>query len=217
MKVSVFIVNPFAENCYILWQEKGSDAMIVDPGMADSGERNAVDKFIAENELKIKAVLLTHQHADHILSAQYIAEKYDVDISANFADNMLGNRLREQVAMFGLRCNSEPLVATRSLEEGESLALCGENIKVLNVPGHSPGGLAFYLPDSGCAFVGDSLFAHSIGRTDLPGGDYSTLINSVAEKLLTLPDETVVYSGHGESTTIGDERRYNPYFALNYK
>ena len=88
---------------------------------------------------------------------------------------------------------------------------------MLNVPGHSPGGLAFYLPDSGCAFVGDSLFAHSIGRTDLPGGDYSTLINSVAEKLLTLPDETVVYSGHGESTTIGDERRYNPYFALNYK
>ena len=211
MNISVFIVNPFAENCYILWNGKGSDAAIVDPGMTDAAEREAVDKFIAENELRVVKVLLTHQHADHILSAHYLAEKYAVDICASAADGMLGARLPEQVAMFGLQCRCEPLSATCMLRGGDTISLNGEVINVLEVPGHSPGGLAFYLPESGCVFVGDSLFMRSIGRTDLPGGDYDTLIQSVRTRLLTLPDATVVYPGHGEATEIGDERRCNPF------
>lgn len=211
MRISQFIVNPFGENTYILWTDKGGDAIIVDPGMLDEEERNAVDGFIEKNNLVLKKVFLTHQHADHILSAQYMSSKYEVPIYASFKDNILGEHLQEQVNMFGLNCQRIPLYITNNLNDGDNIELGEERIRVLAVPGHSQGGLAYYIEDAGCVLVGDSLFTQSIGRTDLPGGDYNQLIDSIKTKLLSLPDDTVVYPGHGGSTTIGDEKLYNPY------
>lgn len=211
MRISQFIVNPFGENTYILWTGRGGKAIIVDPGMLDDKERNAVDGFIEKNSLVLQKILLTHQHADHILSAQYISSKYEVPIFASSKDNILGEHLQEQVNMFGLNCQREPLYVTNNLEDGDSIELGEEKIRVLAVPGHSQGGLAYYSESSGCVLVGDSLFAQSIGRTDLPGGDYNQLINSIKTKLLSLSDETVIYPGHGGATTVGDEKMYNPY------
>ncbi len=211
MNISVFIVNHVQVNCYLLWNGKGSDAIIVDPGMCDAREREAVNRFIADNELRLKSVLLTHQHFDHILSASYMASEYGVEVCASVADNLLGEHLPQQVAQFGLPYRCEPLTVTHNLKHGDMLELNGENIEVIGVPGHSPGGLAFYLAESGCVFTGDSLFRRSIGRTDLPGGNEALLIDSVRKRLLTLPPDTVAYCGHGDATEIGEERRTNPY------
>lgn len=211
MKISRFIVNPFGENTYILWDKEGGEAIVVDPGMENDNERNTVDKFIADNGLSVQRVMLTHQHVDHILSAQYLSDKYKVPVCANEKDNPLGTHLPEQIEMFGLGCKALPLAITENMTDGDVYHIGDEPIKVLEVPGHSPGGLAFYLPESGCVIVGDSLFQMSIGRTDLMGGSYEQLIDSIKNKLLTLPDETVAYPGHGGATTIGDEKTYNPY------
>lgn len=215
MRISQFIVNPFAENTYILWTGVGGDAIIVDPGMCDEDEQNTVNEFLDKNNLALQKVILTHQHADHILSAQYISSRYNVPVFANSKDNVLGERLQEQANMFGLNCRRKPLCVANNLEDGDDIELGEEKIIVLAVPGHSQGGLAYYIKDSGCVLVGDSLFAQSIGRTDLPGGDYDQLINSIKIKLLSLPDETVVYPGHGGATTIGDEKMYNPYIRIS--
>ena len=211
MNISVFIVNHVAENCYILWNGKGSEAIIIDPGMCNKRERDAVDSFIKDNDLRLKCVLLTHQHFDHILSASYLADKYGVEVQASKADNYLGERLPQQAADFGLPYECEPITVTHGLKDRDKIELNGEYIEVLEVPGHSPGGLAFYLAESGCVIAGDSLFRRSIGRTDLPGGDADQLISSLRKQLLSLPDDTVVYCGHGEATEIGEENRLNPY------
>lgn len=211
MKISRFIVNPFSENTYILWNGEGSDAVIVDPGMINNDERQSIDSFIASNNLNMKCVLLTHQHADHILSAQYIADKYKVEIYASIKDKVLGEHLPEQASAFGLRCNVAPLRVKNDLNEDSAVKLDGESIIVLEVPGHSQGGLSFYLPESNVVLVGDSLFNQSIGRTDLFGGNQNQLIENINKKLMVLPDETIVQPGHGGTTTIGDEKLYNPY------
>ena len=209
MNISVFIVNHVQENCYLLWNGRGSDAMIIDPGMCDAREREVVDRFMADNELTLKGVLLTHQHFDHILSAGYLAGKYGVEVMASTADNVLGEHVEQQAAQFGLPYRCEPLRVKHHLNGGDMIELNGEKIEVIEVPGHSPGGLAFYLADSGCVFTGDSLFRFSIGRTDLPGGNGLQLIESVKAGLLTLPPDTVAYCGHGEATEIGEEKRMN--------
>lgn len=210
IQVVTFAVNPFAENVYIVY-DADKNAFIVDPGMISDSERNKVDQFITDNGLNLKYILLTHQHADHILSAKYMSDKYHAEILSNNNDSFLGEHLPEQVNMFGLQCKTAPLTTTADLHEGSKLSFGKHDIMVLETPGHSPGGVSFYLKELGGVFVGDSLFAGSIGRTDLYGGDYDQLIRSIREKLLTLPDETVVYTGHGSITTIGDEKLYNPY------
>lgn len=211
MEISQFIVNQFYENSYILWDCVGGDAIVIDPGMADERERNAIDGFIEKKNLTLKKVILTHQHIDHILSAEYLANKYGVGIYASAKDNSLGEVLPQQALLFGLHCQCSPLIGVLPLVEGDVIQLGNETIKVIEVPGHSQGGLAFYVPSMSVVFAGDSLFERSIGRTDLVGGDFNQLLDSIKTKLYTLPEDTVVYCGHGDATTIGDERRYNPY------
>lgn len=213
MQISQFIVNPFYENTYLLWTGKGGEAIVIDPGMIDERERQAFDAFIADNGLRLKLVALTHQHVDHILSAQYLAEKYGIDVAGCGRDNPLGQSLPEQARRFGLRCPTQPLAITSHIDGGHALTLGDDKIEVIAVPGHSAGGLAFYVPSLGAVLAGDSLFERSVGRTDLPGGDFDTLIRSIRSSLFALPDATVVYPGHGDPTTIGDERRLNPYLA----
>ncbi len=204
-------VNPFGENMYILWDEASHEAVVVDPGMMRDGEREMVTKFIDEHNLSVKHILLTHLHVDHITGARWLADKTGADVCGSSLDNPLGQELPEQVAHFRINVEVEPLTVDRNLADGDTLQLGDETIQVLHVPGHSPGGLAFYLPQSALLISGDTIFNGSVGRTDLWGGDMAQLINSIREKILPLPDETVIASGHGPTTTVADEKRFNPF------
>ena len=211
MNATMMTVNPFGENMYILWDEVSRDAVVVDPGMMREAEREMVTKFIEGQKLNVIHILLTHLHIDHITSARWLADKTGADVCACALDAQLGRELPDQVAQFHLKIESEPLDIDHILSDGDVLPLGEESIQVLHVPGHSPGGLAFYLPQSGLLISGDTIFNGSVGRTDLWGGDMAQLINSIREKILPLPDETVIASGHGPTTTIADEKRCNPF------
>ena len=204
-------VNPFGENLYILWDEATHDAVVVDPGMMRAPEREMVTKFIEGQELNVTHILLTHLHIDHITSARWLADKTGADVCGSMQDAQLGLELADQVARFHINIEAEPLTLDRDLTDGDTIPLGDETIQVLHVPGHSPGGLAFYLPESGLLISGDTIFNGSVGRTDLWGGDMAQLINSIREKILPLPDETVIASGHGPTTTVADEKRCNPF------
>lgn len=211
MKISRFPVSPFVEMTYVLWTGDDGVAAVIDPGMMNDAEREMVAAFIDTHRLKVEHILLTHVHIDHVASARWMAQKYEVPISGGKADEILGTYLPEQARHFRLNIDLPPLVLDKYLVGGDIIALGDEEIHVLETPGHSQGSLSFYLRQSNFVVTGDTLFQGSIGRTDLPGGDYATLIGSIKQRLLTLPPETVVYPGHGDETTIGDETRYNPY------
>ena len=204
-------VNMFGENMYILWDEETHDAVVVDPGMMRDAEREMVTKFIKGQELNVKHILLTHLHIDHITGARWLADQTGADVCGSALDAQLGRELPEQVAQFHINIETQPLELDRNLTDGDTIPLGDEMIQVLHVPGHSPGGLAFYLSQSGLLISGDTIFNGSVGRTDLMGGDMAQLINSIHEKILPLPDETVIASGHGPTTTIADEKRCNPF------
>ena len=211
MNATMMTVNPFGENMYILWDEASCEAVVVDPGMMRDGEREMVTKFIDEHNLSVKHILLTHLHVDHITSARWLADKTGADVCGSVLDTQLGQELPDQVAHFRINIEVEPLTVDRDLADGDTIPLGDETIQVLHVPGHSPGGLAFYLPQSALLISGDTIFNGSVGRTDLWGGDMAQLLNSIREKIYTLPEETVIASGHGPTTTVADEKRFNPF------
>lgn len=211
MKVSRFVFNMFGVNTYVIWDPESSEAAIIDPGMIDDQERNALDNFIESRKLKVTQLINTHSHLDHIFGNTYIKEKYGLEIKAHPADAFLAESLPEQSCRFGLRMPLKPQSIDVELHDGDTIFLGKERIDVLGVPGHSPGGIALYCPESNFVITGDTLFPGSMGRTDLPMGDYATLADAIRRKLLTLPDSTVVLSGHGGETTIGNEKKSNPF------
>ena len=211
MNARMMTVNPFGENMYFLWDEASLEAAVVDPGMMRDAEREMVIKFIGDNNLNVKHILLTHLHVDHVTSARWLADQTGADVCGSIQDAQLGLELPNQVAYFHLKVDCEELTIDRELQDGDTLQLGDEIIQVLHVPGHSPGGLAFYMPESGLLISGDTIFNGSVGRTDLMGGDMAQLINSIREKIMTLPDETIIASGHGPTTTVADEKRCNPF------
>lgn len=210
--VKDFIFNPFDENTYVIWDSETREAAVIDPGMASEKENLRFDKFIADEKLSLKAILLTHIHIDHTFGVDHVKELYHIPVLANKADEFLGQRRLEQARMFHLPVELSPLDIDRFIDEGEVLRLGDEKIFALHAPGHSPGSLLFYIPSSGKLFSGDVLFNGSIGRTDLPGGNYGQLIASINKKIVELPPSTRVYPGHGAFTTVADEIRNNPYF-----
>ena len=211
MNATMMTVNPFGENMYFLWDEASLEAAVVDPGMMREAERQMVTKFIEDNNLNVKHILLTHLHIDHITGARWLANETGADVCGSVQDAQLGLELPDQVAHFHINVVVEPLTLDRDLSDGDTIFLGEEAIQVLHVPGHSPGGLAFYMPESSLLISGDTIFNGSVGRTDLMGGDMAQLINSIREKILPLPDETVIASGHGPTTTVADEKRCNPF------
>ena len=211
MNATMMTVNPFGENVYILWDEDTCDAVVIDPGMMRDAEREMVSQFIEEQRLNVKHILLTHLHIDHITSARWLADQTGADVCGSALDAQLGLDLPDQIARFHLKIDAAPLTLDRNLTDSATIQLAGESIQVLHVPGHSPGGLAFYLPQSGLLISGDTIFNGSVGRTDLMGGDMAQLINSIRDKILPLPDETVIAPGHGPTTTVADEKRCNPF------
>lgn len=213
MNISRFELNPFGENTYILWHATAKKAIVVDPGMMREDENQLIADFLERHELTLQAVILTHLHIDHVTGANWLASKYGVKILASKADEFLSASLPMQAKLFGLKIEVPAISIDQPLKDGDELMLGDEKIIVLATPGHSPGGISLYMPDSATVITGDALFEGSIGRTDLPGGNFDRLITSIKTKLLTLPDDTVVAAGHGYTTTIGAERLHNPYLA----
>lgn len=214
MKVSRFVFNMFGINTYVMWDPDSLEAAIVDPGMIDENERAAIDSFIARNNLKVTQLVNTHMHLDHIFGNAYIKDKYGLDIKAHPDDNFLGMTLRDQAAQFHLPLKLTDGGLDVELHDGDRFFLGKEPVDVIAVPGHSPGSIALYCPESGFVITGDALFKGSIGRTDLPKGDHKQLLDSIKRQLFVLPDSTVVLPGHGPETTIGFEKKNNPYFEL---
>ena len=201
----------FGENTYIVIDSDTKDCIIIDPGMMTPAEVSAVDNFIEEKKLKVNIILLTHLHIDHAMGVNHLKEKYGVEVYANEKDAILGARIAEQIQLFHLPITLGKVTIDQYLNEKDAITFGGLQLTAISTPGHSPGSLSYYNSDKKIVFTGDALFKQSIGRTDLPGGDYATLINSITEKILTLPDSTIICPGHGPTTTVKDEKKFNPY------
>lgn len=204
-------MNPFGMNCYILWTAPGGKCIIIDPGMMMQSEKDMITGFIDGNNLTLEHILLTHCHVDHACAARWLATKYGVPVEAGANEEVIAQQLPAQAARFGLKIDSTPLVIDRYLAQDDVINFADETIHVLETPGHSPGSLSFYCPESSLVITGDAVFQSSIGRTDLLGGSYTQLINSIKEQILSLPPDTVIAPGHGDTTTVADEKVYNPY------
>ena len=211
MKVKTFVCNMLHENCYVIYDEVSREAAVIDPGFYWDEEKRKFAKFIEESNLHIKYMLCTHLHFDHIFGTTFIEDTYGVKISASLEDNAWIENFARTVARFGIQPNTMPRPAGHPLHDGDILSLGSETLQCIATPGHSAGGMCFYVPESSILFAGDTLFQGSIGRTDFEDGSYAQLIHSIQKQLLPLPSNTIVYPGHGDTTSIGDEAQYNPY------
>lgn len=211
MKIARFEFALFGINTYAVFDPESGDCAIIDPGMSNAAERDAVVNFVKKNSLHVVAVVNTHLHIDHAISDKWTKDTFSTIIAASPEDLPLGQNLSQQARMFGLPVEVDAVEIDRPLKDGDTIRIGDGELKVIAVPGHSPGGIALYDQADGFLVSGDSLFAGSIGRTDLPGGDHRALIENIRARLLTLPPETIVYPGHGSPTTIGHELRSNPF------
>ena len=208
--VKSFVFNPFSENTYVIFNEK-NNAFVIDPGNFSEQETETVKKLVSENNLKVKNILLTHAHIDHVLGLQEIYNQFKVPVLLHEIEKEILDRNPMDANRFGFFF--KPFEGEiQYLKEGETIDLGEEKFKILHVPGHSPGHVAFYHEPQKFIISGDVLFEGSIGRSDLYKGNYEQLINSIKTKLFVLEDETKVYNGHGNPTTIGFEKMYNPFF-----
>lgn len=209
-KIKTFVFNPFQENTFLLYDET-NECVVIDAGCNEELEFEAIDKFIEENNLILRSIVNTHCHIDHIMGNAYLVNKYKVPSVAHKDDMPLLERSNDMALAFGFKVE-EPPVPNRFVNQGEKITFGNTELEVKHVPGHSPGSIALYCEKESFVIVGDVLFSGSIGRTDLPGGDYDTLIASINDKLFTLPADTKVYPGHGEKTTVAHEKSTNPFF-----
>ena len=214
MKIKRFEFNAFQENTYILYDET-KECMIVDAGCYSIEEESTLNQFIGNEGLKPVKLLNTHCHIDHILGVTYCREKYGIPFFAHTGDDILVERVVSQGSVFGFQV--QPMQnPDYHIEENDIIRFGNSSLKALFVPGHSLGSIVFYSAEQKFILSGDVLFYGSIGRTDLPGGSYEMLINNITEKLLTLPEDTIVYSGHGPETSIGFEKKNNPFLTGNF-
>lgn len=211
MKVAIFQFSLFGINTYVVYDPDTKACAIIDPGIINKEEEKTLDAFIEREHLVVTHVINTHLHLDHAIGDNLLKNKYKVPVLAHRLDLPLGERMQQQALMFGINKQFSDVEITDYLSDGEIIKIGNGELEVIHVPGHSLGSVALYDKADGFVIVGDALFNGSIGRTDLPGGDFQTLIDSITNRLLTLPDSTVVYPGHGDPTTIGNEKRHNPY------
>ncbi len=211
MLIKTFIFNGFSENTYVLTDEATHACVIVDPGCYTAAEQNELRQYIDENRLGVAAVLLTHAHIDHVLGCAFVLKTWPgTPLLVHDLDRPTFAAVATYAGPYGFGAY-QPAEPTGALAAGQPVRFGDTELEVRFAPGHAPGHVVFYHAASGQVIGGDVLFQNSIGRTDLPGGDLITLLNSIETQLLTLPDETVVYPGHGPATTVGAERRDNPF------
>lgn len=212
IQIDIIPINQWQENTYILSDET-KECVIIDPGCLSPEERESVAKFISDKGYTPVRLLQTHMHLDHVFGSKFIADKYQLKLEAHKDDEFWGEQTVEYAANFGMQLDSNPPAIGNYLSEGDVVKFGQSELTVIHVPGHSPGGIVFYNEAEKFVIVGDVLFRESIGRADLPGGDFDTLVSSIKTKLLVLDDEVAVYPGHGPSSTIGHERKNNPFLS----
>jgi glyoxylase-like metal-dependent hydrolase (beta-lactamase superfamily II) len=211
IQVKTFYFNELRECTYVLWDETKA-CVVVDPGAESERERQRLQAFIAEHQLQPTAILNTHGHFDHVMANAFVARTYGVGSYIHAGDRALLENTTEYGHMFGYQIEQPPAPAGL-LTDGQLFSFGQSQLQVLHTPGHSKGGVCFYAPHDKFVLTGDTLFEGNIGRVDLPGGDFDEIMESLSRKLMPLPDDTVVYPGHGPASTIGQERRHNPYIA----
>lgn len=207
MKVHVIPVTPFGQNCSLVWCTETMKGALVDPG----GDIDRILEEVEKQGVELERILVTHPHIDHAGGVADVAEKFDLPIEGpHIADKFLADSIPEQGARFGLN-PARAFTPTRWLETGDHVSFGNVTLEVRHCPGHTPGHVIFFEPKMKIALVGDVLFKGSVGRTDLPGGSYDTLVQSITEQLWPLGNEVAFISGHGEISTIGNERQSNPF------
>jgi glyoxylase-like metal-dependent hydrolase (beta-lactamase superfamily II) len=208
MELKKFEVGPFAENSYLL--TSGDDALLIDPGFSNDSEFKRFRSAFANTGASLKGVLLTHAHIDHVLGLPAVLDAYDVDVYLNHTDLTPWNNIEQQAAMFGLSASSLDF-KPKPLPAGDSFEVASFSMDIRYTPGHAPDHVSLYFADDNMVIAGDTLFKGSVGRTDLYKGDSALLKKSILNELYSLPDDTIVYPGHGPQTTIGAEKRSNPF------
>ena len=209
IQIKKFTFNPIAVNAYLLWDEI-REAVLIDPACYYADEEEALSRFVEAKELKIVHLLNTHGHFDHVMGNNFAEEKWGLKCRMHPGDLPLAAQAKQQAMLFGITMPNLTS-ALELLSEGEEITFGQTVLKVIHVPGHSQGSVAFYGEQDKVLVAGDILFEGSVGRTDLPGGNHAQLISGIKEKLMTLDDEVKVYPGHGGDTTIGWEKRTNPF------
>lgn len=209
MIIKELAVGPIMANCYILGCEETREAVVIDPG----DEADRILQVLADENLKLKYIINTHGHFDHVGANKEMKAATGADILIHSFDEPMLSHLSQAARQFGLDGVENSPPSDRAIDDGDEITFGNITLKVIHMPGHSRGGIALHT--DAVVFVGDSLFAGSIGRTDLPGGDYRTLISSIKEKLFLLPDDTMVYTGHGPRTTIKAEKISNPFVGFH--
>lgn len=209
LQVKSFEFSPIQENTYLIYNEF-NECLVIDPGAYFDEEKEELSAFIENHQLKPVALINTHCHLDHVFGNKYVSERYGLTLQIHRNEKMLLDYAPTSGLMYNMPFDNYQgdLIY---LEEGQEIRLGNDRLRVILNPGHSPGSLSFYAPDDSFVISGDALFYRSIGRTDLPGGDIDTLLNSIRKKLFVLPDDTIVYAGHGPATTIGEEKKENPF------
>ena len=221
MQIKTFVFNPIGENTYLVWDHTGECA-IIDAGNSTPAEDATLDNFIAEQGLKPVLAINTHGHFDHLLGVNHLKERYGVQFACSSKDQYLIDSQRAAGQVYGIPVRGIPAIDI-DLSEQESISFGQTTLHIIATPGHTPGGVTLLEAQEQVAFTGDTLFRESIGRTDLEGGDYPTLMRSILGALLPLGDAMKIFPGHAESSTIGHESMYNPFVVealqdqINYK
>ena len=209
MKIACLSFNPIQENTYVLWDDT-KECVVIDAGNSSPREDAALDDFIARHELKPVLAANTHGHFDHTLGVEHLKQRYGIPFALSAKDRFLVDNAATSGSIFGIRIGAMPSTDI-DLEQQTEIRFGNSSLQILRTPGHTPGHVAFYEPESKSLFTGDTLFRESIGRTDLPGGDYSWIMRSILDVIVPLGEEVHVYPGHGPETTIGHELLYNPF------
>jgi hydroxyacylglutathione hydrolase len=215
IRIQPFVFNAFQENTYVISDETNA-CVIIDPGCYDEQEKKELSDYISNNHLNVQMLWNTHCHIDHILGNDFVKGKYNTKLYLHPTEEYVLNAQKVLAPHYGFHLYQEAKPDVY-LKEGDTVEFGDQKFSVLFVPGHSPGHIAFYNEKEKVVFAGDVLFQNSIGRTDLPGGNHNTLINNIHQKLFTLPEDVTVYPGHGGETTIGVEKRTNPFCALTLR
>jgi hydroxyacylglutathione hydrolase len=212
LQIKSFEFNPFMENTYVLFDES-KECIIIDPGCYEQEEENQLAEFISKENLTVKKLINTHCHIDHVLGNAFVKRKFGVQLFIHPKEEHQLRAVKSYAPNYGF-ARYQDSEADGFINEGENVSFGNQQFQILFVPGHSPGHIALYNAESKALMGGDVLFENSIGRTDLPGGNFDTLIESIHQKFFTLPDDVTVYCGHGSHTSIGFEKRTNPFCAI---
>lgn len=209
ISIQIFTFNALQENTYVLYDES-KEAAIIDPGCYDMAEKKELLDFITLNNLHPVKLLNTHCHVDHVLGNYFVSQQFGLTVETSKIEQAQLRAVKNYAPIYGFHAYQE-VEEVETIEEGDKIRFGNSELEILSVPGHSPGHLAFLNRKQGFCIAGDVLFQGSIGRTDLPGGDYRQLEKSIKVKLYTLPEDTLIYPGHGPKTVVSFEKRYNPY------